>query len=203
MKQLPTMNNIVKQFSNYSLWIVLLFLCFLIQFLHLEPVFRFDRQLIEQGQIWRLISGHLSHLNWTHFSLNMLGIGIVAIFFAGYQSPRYWIMAILFIALTSSIGMLLDHQLDRYVGFSGVLHGLFIIGGRLEMSRYKLSGVMVLLVLVVKLVWEQLYGAMPGAESMIEGRVALNSHLYGAIAGAIYLLITSRVLMKKQTDKAT
>jgi len=169
--------NIIKLFGNYYLWIVLLFLCFLIQFFQLEAVFRFDRPLIMQGEVWRLLSGHLTHLNWTHFLLNMAGVGMIAFFFSHYRPPRYWGIAIIFIAIMTSAGLLLDQQLDRYVGFSGVLHGLFIIGGRLEMTRYRLSGIVVLLVLVGKLMWEQFYGAMPGSEMMIDGRVAVNSHL--------------------------
>ncbi len=191
-------NSIMNSFNklrNLNLWIVLIFLCFLIQFFSLSAVFRFDRELIGQGEIWRLISGHLTHLNWTHLVLNMLGVAIVAIFFSNYQSTRYWLLAMLFIAISSSLGMLIDGQLERYVGFSSVLHGLFIIGGRLEMSRYKLSGIMLLAVLIAKLLWEQLFGAMPGSESMIEGHVALNSHLYGAIAGALYLLLTSHFVV--------
>ena len=189
--------NIIKLFGNYYLWIVLLFLCFLIQFFQLEAIFRFDRQLIMQGEVWRLISGHLTHLNWTHFLLNMTGVGMVAFFFSHYRPVSFWGMAIIFIAIMTSAGLLLDQQLDRYVGFSGVLHGLFIIGGRLEMTRYRLSGIVVLLVLVGKLMWEQFYGAMPGSEMMINGHVAVNSHLYGAIAGAVYLFLSEWPVDKK------
>jgi len=187
MTQLIDM-NIMHKLRSYKLWIVLLLLCFLIQLLHLSPLFRFDRQLIEQWQIWRVISAHLTHLNWSHYLLNMAGLGMVAVFFSNYRSTAYWIGALFFISLVCSAGMLVDNQLDRYVGFSGVLHGLFIIGGRWEMQRYKLSGVMLLVIIIGKLIWEQVYGALPGSESMTGGRVAINAHLYGALGGAIYLL---------------
>ena len=187
MTQLIDM-NIMHKLRSYKLWIVLLLLCFLIQLLHLSPFFRFDRQLIEQWQIWRVISAHLTHLNWSHYLLNMAGLGMVAVFFSNYKSTAYWIGALFFISLVCSAGMLIDNQLDRYVGFSGVLHGLFIIGGRWEMQRYKLSGVMLLVIIIGKLIWEQMYGALPGSESMTGGRVAINAHLYGALGGAIYLL---------------
>ena len=186
MTQLLPM-KILHKLRAYKLWLVLLILCFLIQLLHLEPRLRFDRQLIEQWQVWRLITGHLTHLNWSHFLLNMAGLSMVAIFFSSYKSTRYWIDALLFISLVCSVGMLLDNQLDRYVGFSGVLHGLFIIGARWEMKHYTASGAVLLVIIVGKLIWEQRYGALPGSESMTGGRVAINSHLYGAIAGAIYL----------------
>ncbi len=188
--------NILFKLRNYKLWLVLFILCFVIQFLQLEPMLRFDRQLIEQWQLWRIISGHLTHLNWNHLLLNMAGLVMVAVFFSAYKTTVYWLGALFFISLLCSIGLLLDNQVDRYVGFSGVLHGLFIIGARWEMQRYKLSGMLLIAVIVGKLIWEQVYGALPGSESMTGGRVAVNAHLYGGIAGAIYL-INLRGLFKK------
>ncbi|RDH82420.1 MAG: rhombosortase [endosymbiont of Galathealinum brachiosum] len=180
--------NILYKLRSYKLWLVLFILCFFIQALHLEGFFRFDRQLIEKWQFWRLISGHLTHLNWSHFLLNMAGLSMVAIFFSSYKSTTYWIEALLFISLVCSVGMLIDNQLDRYVGFSGVLHGLFIIGARWEMTRYKVSGVVLLTIIIGKIIWEQIFGALPGSESMTGGRVAVNAHLYGAVAGVLFVL---------------
>ena len=180
--------DILYKLRSQKLWLVLFITCFFIQISGMEAIFRFDRQLIEQWQVWRLISGHLTHLNWSHLLLNMAGLLMVVIFFSGYQSNLYWMQALLFISLLCSVGLLLDNQLERYVGFSGVLHGLFIIGARLEMQRYKISGLVLMAIIIGKLVWEQMVGALPGSESMAGGRVAINAHLYGAMAGAIFLL---------------
>jgi len=180
--------SILYKLRSHKLWLVLFIVCFFIQIFNMQAVFRFDRQLIEQWQVWRVISGHLTHLNWSHLLLNMAGLLIVALFFSQYRSDRYWIGALLFISLLCSVGLMVDNQLERYVGFSGVLHGLFIIGARWEMQRYKTSGVVLMLIIVGKLIWEQMFGALPGSESMVGGRVAINAHLYGAIGGAIYLL---------------
>ena len=180
--------DILYKLRSHKLWLVLFIACFFIQVLHLQPELRFDRQLIGQWQVWRLISGHLTHLNWGHLLLNMAGLIMIAVFFSAYRSNRYWVGALIFISLLCSVGLLMDNQLERYVGFSGVLHGLFIIGARWEMQRYKISGVVLLLIIIGKLLWEQMFGALPGSESMAGGRVAINAHLYGAIGGALYLL---------------
>ncbi len=172
---------------SYKLWLVLFILCLVIQMLDLQPLFRFDRQLIEHGQIWRLISAHLTHLNWTHFALNMAGLSLIAAFFSSYKSTQYWLGALFVIAIICSAGLFLDNQLSRYVGFSGVLHGLFIVGGRWEFRHHKLSGAVLLIIIVGKLIWEQMHGALPGSGSMIGGSVAVSSHMYGAIGGVIYL----------------
>jgi len=181
--------KILYKLREYKLWIVLFLLCFLIQFFQQAPLFRFDRHLIEQWQLWRLISAHITHLNWSHFALNMAGLIMVALFFSHYKSDIYWLQALLFIAIFCSMGLLLDQQLNRYVGLSAVLHGLFIIGGRWEMQRYKLSGIMLLVIIIGKLIYEQMHGALPGSESMTGGRIAINSHLYGAVAGGVFLLM--------------
>ena len=194
------MTVILQQLGRYKLWLVLMGLCLFMQMFHLEGGFRFDRQLIEQWQVWRVLTGHIVHLNWAHLMLNMAGLFMVMVFFAHYQSNAYWSGALVFMALFCSAGLLLDMQLDRYVGFSGVLHGLFIIGGRWEFKRYKISGGVLLTLIVFKLLWEQLYGALPGSESMSGGKVAVNAHLYGAIAGAIYLLISETINIKRLKD---
>jgi len=184
------MKDMLQGLQVHKLWLLLIILCFALQFLQINAAF--DRSLIEQGEAWRLLSGHFIHLNWSHFGLNMAGVLMVAVFFANYQSSTYWLRAIVFIALLCSAGLMLDMQLNRYVGFSGVLHGLFIIGAWFEMRRYKLSGVVLLVLIVAKLIWEQVFGAMPGSEEMTGGRVAVNAHLYGAVAGGVYLMIAGK-----------
>jgi len=185
------MTDMLQRLQVHKLWLALIALCFLLQFMQNSAAF--DRSLIEQGEVWRFLSGHFTHLNWSHFGLNMAGVFMVMVFFANYQSNVYWLGAIVFIVLLISVGLMLDMQLNRYVGFSGVLHGLFIIGARFEIRRYKLSGVVLLVLIVAKLIWEQLYGAMPGSEEMTGGRVAVNAHLYGAVAGGLYLMFTGKL----------
>lgn len=165
--------------------------CVLVQWLDLVEVLRFDRQLIQQGEVWRLLSAHFTHAGNSHLAMNLAGVLIVMLFFSSYAGVYYWILAIVFISLLTSLGLWVDQQLFWYVGFSGVLHGLFVLGGYHEYQRYKLSGVLLLLVIVLKLLWEQLVGALPGSASLAEGKVAVNAHLYGALAGGLFLgLIT-------------
>jgi len=176
---------------HQKLWLLLVVLCLALQWFQLDTAF--DRSAIQQGEVWRLLSAHITHLNWNHFWLNMAGILVVMLFFSHYQSTMYWLGAIIFVSLFCSAGLMLDMQLNRYVGFSGVLHGLFLIGARYETCRYKLSGMVLWVLIVAKLMWEQLYGAMPGSEEMTGGRVAVNAHLYGAVGGVVFLLLHEKV----------
>jgi len=171
-----------------GLWLLVLGLCFVLQLVPAEAVY-FERQAIVQGELWRLLSGHFVHLNWSHFALNMAGLFMLWLFFRHYQRQVDWLRAILLIALLCSAGLYADGQLASYVGFSGVLHGLFILGALYERRRYPLSGWVLLGLLLGKLLWEQWQGALPGSEAMSGGRVAVNAHLYGALAGLLYYLL--------------
>jgi len=76
------------------------------------------------------------------------------------------------------------------VGLSGVLHGLFIYGAIREMRFYPVSGYILLLLLTGKLFWEYMNGALPGSEQMTGGRVLVEAHLYGAVAGLVAVVLT-------------
>ncbi len=184
------------------LWLLLIGLCFVLQLLPAEAVY-FERQRIAQGELWRLLSGHFVHLNWSHFSLNMAGLFMVWLFFRRYQSQAHWMLAIVLIALLCNAGLYADGQLATYVGFSGVLHGLFVMGALYERKRYPLSGMVLLGLLLGKLVWEQWQGALPGSEALSGGRVAVNAHLYGALAGLLYYLLGTLLKSQKQKQKKT
>ena len=175
---------------QYGFWLLLFVVCLLVQLLAWNDTLRFDRALIEQGQWWLLITGHVAHLNWNHFWLNMGGLLIVAVFFRRYCTVPNWFSLLLFSSLLISLALyVFNTELQRYVGMSGVLHGLFIVGAWYEMRSYPKSGAVLLVLVIGKLIWEQFTGALPGSEAMTGGHVVVDAHLYGAVAGAFYLLL--------------
>ncbi len=178
------------QLRSLILWMVLLLACVLFQWLDLSNLLRFDRQLINDGQWWRLISGNLVHLGWSHLWLNMAGLALVAVFFSPYYRLREWLLLLLLTSLFVGLGLyFFNPKLLWYVGLSGVLHGLFIAGGWQEYRRYGKSGGLLLALIVGKLIWEQLVGPMPGSEAASGGRVMVDAHLYGAIAGVVFIVL--------------
>lgn len=185
----------MKQFLQnrsgvYGFWILLVITCVALQWAGLESVLRFDRDLINQGQWWLLLTGHLVHLGWNHLWLNMAGVLMIVIFFSRYGSLLQWLSLLLLAMTVTGLGMyVLNTDLFWYVGLSGVLHGFFVVAGGYEFRVYPKSGVLVLLVIFTKLVWEQLYGALPGSASMAGGEVMVDAHLYGALAGVLFLLL--------------
>jgi len=177
-----------KRLRGLILWGVLFLLCVMLQYFELPRLLRFDRHLIDAGQWWLIITGNLVHLGWHHLWLNMAGLMLVAVFFSPYYRFSEWLILLLLSSLFVGGGLYwFNPELIWYVGLSGVLHGLFIAGGWQEYKRYGKSGALLLLLIVGKLLWEQIMGAMPGSEAVSGGRVMVDAHLYGALAGGVFV----------------
>lgn len=148
---------------------------------------RYQRNSILEGEFWRLLSGHMVHLGWNHLWLNLAGLGLIWALTGDTFTYLGWWLLILFCAVFVAFGLLLfNPELQWYVGLSGVLHGLLLAGLLARLLTEGGSNVLLLLlVLALKLVWEQLFGSLPGSESGIGGKVVVDAHLYGAIGGAV------------------
>ncbi|UCB53985.1 MAG: rhombosortase [Thiotrichales bacterium] len=188
--EVPIKNRISAQW-NHVLWLFLFVLCFSLQSAGMINTLQFDRELIDQGHYWLLLTGHLVHLNWMHWALNMAGLIIVAVFFSLYGNIIDWLFVLLFSAIVIGLGLYWFHpELVWYVGLSGVLHGLFVYGAIREIRFYPISGYVLVALLSGKLFWEYMNGPMPGSEEMTGGRVVVEAHLYGAIAGLTAIFLT-------------
>lgn len=147
---------------------------------------RYERDAIAAGEAWRLLSGHLVHLGWSHLGLNLAGLALVWYLVGDALTPRRWAV----VAVASVIGIdlgfwWLEPQLEWYVGLSGALHGLLAAGlvagwNRIGAQPWLLCGA-----LLAKLAYEQVAGPIPGSQTSTGGTVITAAHLYGAIAGGL------------------
>ena len=151
---------------------------------------RYDRGAILDGQWWRIVTGNVVHLGWPHLLLNLAGLFLVWLLFRRTLTTLNWMVVTLASAAAVGVGLLLfDPALQWYVGLSGVLHGLFAAGvvSSLYVGNHGDWWLMVLF--IVKISWEQLVGAMPGSAEIAGGSVIVDAHLYGAVGGAITMLL--------------
>jgi rhomboid family GlyGly-CTERM serine protease len=145
---------------------------------------RYERHaVLDAGQYWRLLTAHLVHLSYAHAALNLGGLALVPALFPRHFSTRSWVVIALASAMAIDVGFVWNEpQLQWYAGLSGVLHGALAAGAiawwRKE-SKVLASALTV--VLVGKLIWEQVFGALPLSGDM---PVVVAAHLYGAIGGA-------------------
>ncbi|HUI59614.1 MAG TPA: rhombosortase [Steroidobacteraceae bacterium] len=145
---------------------------------------RYDRVGLAQGQWWRLVTGHLVHLDLGHAVLNSLGLLLMWALFARDYRPAQWLMIVLAAMAAIDAGLWLrDSTVAWYVGSSGVLHGVMVAGTLAHLRRGDLDGWLLAVFIVVKLVYEQTAGALPFSDS--HAGVVVDAHLYGAAGGAL------------------
>jgi rhomboid family GlyGly-CTERM serine protease len=151
---------------------------------------RYDRELLQTGEWWRLLSAHFVHLDLEHAVLNSLGVVLMWALFARDYPPGRWLAIYLGSALVVSAGLwYFSPQIDWYVGASGALHGVMTAGTVAHMRRGDLDGWILAIFIVLKLTFEQFSGALPFADSP---DTVVNAHLYGAIGGVVLALIPWR-----------
>jgi rhomboid family GlyGly-CTERM serine protease len=151
---------------------------------------RYDRTALAQYQGWRLISAHLVHLSVWHALLDSAGLVLIWSLFAREFSPRRWLGILLGSALAIDAGLwFLTPTVDWYLGASGVLHGALAAGAVAWYRRGDAMGAAVLVLLVAKLIYEQLHGTSVLAEGL---PLVPQAHLYGALGGLIGMVIGGR-----------
>lgn len=158
---------------------------------------RYEREAILGGQIWRLVTGNLVHLGWSHLLLNLAGLGLIWALFGQALSTRVWAAVFMMCALGVGLGLLLlNARIGWYVGLSGVLHGFFAAGAVATRDIKPGTKALILGLFGSKLLWEQVYGSLPGTTAAAGGgNVIVDAHLYGAITGIVLggiIVLTAR-----------
>jgi rhomboid family GlyGly-CTERM serine protease len=164
------------------------------------PAWRYDRAAILDGEAWRLVTGHLLHADVHHLGWNVFGVLLVWFLFARDYTPRQWLAILLASTAVTSAGfLLLEPELEWYVGFSGVLHGCMAAGlvAWLRSTRDPLTWLVAGL-FAAKLAWEHFQGALPFTAGTLSLPVVHEAHTYGAIGGVLAALGLGRGRRSRQ-----
>jgi len=166
---------------------------------NLTQLLRYDALTISENyQYWRLFTAHFTHLGWSHLWLNVAGLMMIFIFFAACLSTRYWIISFLIASICISILIyFFNPEIRWYVGLSGVLHALFILGGIADIRTRKWEGISFTAIVLAKVIYEQFTGPLPGSEEAAGGPVLVDAHFYGAMMGLILALPLIRNQLKQ------
>jgi rhomboid family GlyGly-CTERM serine protease len=155
---------------------------------------RYERAAVAGGQWWRLITAHLVHLDLEHAVLNALGLVLMWSLFARDYRPGQWLAIVIATFAGIDAGLYFhDTNVDWYVGASGALHGVMTAGTLAHVRRGDLDGWILAVFIVVKLIYEQVSGALPFSQSGVP--VVVNAHLYGALGG-----LAMAAIMKPRRD---
>jgi len=156
---------------------------------------------IARFELWRLLTATFCHSNFNHLLINIAGLIITLFLFSDtFKSRRIWPLLVfnsLFIGLAL---FFFEPNVIWYVGLSGVLHGLFSYGVLSDIGNKDRWGYLLGSGFLVKIIYEQIYGAPQSTLDLIAAPVLVNAHLYGALAGAIFYL-TEYALAKNRRNK--
>ena len=151
-----------------------------------RELLRYERVAIAEGEYWRLLSGHFTHLGYPHLALNLAGLLLVWLLVGRLYSTRRWLLvAAVSIAVMDAGFWFVDTEMRWYVGLSGLLHGLLLAGAVAGIRSLPVESIVITAVVVAKLAYEQIVGPLPGSESVAGAAVVVNAHFYGAIGGAL------------------
>ena len=147
-----------------------------------RELLRYDRAGLAAGQWWRLLTGHIVHLDLEHAALNSLGLVLMWALFARDYKPWQWVLILVTAIATIDAGLWLrDSTVAWYVGSSGALHGVMAAGTLAHLRRRDLDGWILAAFIMVKLAFEQGSGALPFSDS--SAGVIVDAHLYGSLGG--------------------
>lgn len=151
-----------------------------------RELLRYDRSAILHGEVWRLVTGNFVHLGAGHLAEDMAGALLLWLLFAdvfpGWRTPAVVLAGSLAVGLGLLVG---DPGLEWYVGISGALDTLWAAGALGLIRRQDRFGWVLAGFLLVKLTYEQIFGALPFSTVTSGGPVIVDAHLYGALAGAL------------------
>lgn len=156
----------------------------------------YERQAILEGELWRLVTGHLVHFSSLHLAADLLVFGGAGLLIEREQGGR---AAYLYLTTAGVIGcalLLFEPQLDRFGGLSGLAYGSVVY---LAMSNLRRRGsgsaiaLVVLTVLPLKLVIDcvQPISILSGLEFQPFVSVPL-SHLVGVLTAGACFISTSK-----------
>ncbi len=145
------------------------------------------------GELWRIFSGHLIHLNWQHLGLNILGLVLCQFLF---RLPwQHLLGTAVLAAMLIACGLYLWTTYTYYLGLSGVLHAWLIVGALYSLTRTGENHLptlawTVIVLLTGKVAVEHLHSLDVSSatymEQFIESPVVTEAHFLGLVAGIIY-----------------
>jgi rhomboid family GlyGly-CTERM serine protease len=163
----------------------------------ISGLLEFDRQLIAEGELWRLLTCHLVHWSSAHFLLDTIVFLALGITFEPNIGRRYFLV-LLCAGLCISLALLLfQPDMIRYRGISGLINTQLLLGCGLALLDEKTGKTAALLysgifcLHTLKLLFEQLTNGSifhTGALGQM-GEFTPLAHLVGALIGISVLAV--------------
>jgi len=162
------------------------------------------------GEPWRVLTGHLVHINWPHALVNAAALWIVARLFATDLDARRQVAVLALSAVAISVALACFYPtIAWYRGLSGALHGLFFAGSvkwllaerphtwqRLALPMALLLGGW------IKVIAEQPGGATTTHAEWLDAAVVPQAHLVGALCGTMLGALFAATNPRREEQRA-
>ncbi|PJC85385.1 rhombosortase [Vibrio sp. HA2012] len=171
----------------YLALLLISIIVFLLQLPELQSLAEWNKELIKQGQWWRILTGNYTHTNLPHMGMNLLALWLMGNLFR--PAVKNLLSVLSLISAIVGITLLLS-SMQIYLGLSGILHGIFAYYALKEALSGRQSSWLLVAGISIKIGWEQWYGASADTASLIGARVAIEAHLIGGITGGLLTIVT-------------
>lgn len=180
--------------QGWPIWFWLVLTAALLLWPDSTAVLRYQREAVEQGAWWRLLTANMAHGNCWHWVLNAASAGFQFWLFQGLGSKRSWWLVSLICLPANVLGMhWFSPGVTWYVGMSGALYGTAVVGGLLLLAnREWLVGGVLSAYLLGRILYEQFGASTAELAELITIPVAVDAHLWGLVTG--YLLAAALLL---------
>ena len=168
----------------------------------LNNLLEFNRELVNQGELWRIFTSQFVHANWAHLGLNASGILLIWLLHGEYTSPTRYAFNTSALALWCGLGVYwFCPGIHIYTGLSALLHGVIIWGAVKDITVGLKSGYLLFIGVWIKIAFEQFSGPSTDIEKLIDSTVAVDAHLIGVIGGTLLAIPLAIELFKKNFKK--
>lgn len=154
----------------------------------LFPLLSLEPTKVSTGELWRLLTANLVHFGWLHTLMNAAALLLCALAFFTEYSLKKFSLLLLWCCACVGVGIYcFNPEYSPYAGLSGAIHGLIVAGLLLSRAYPVWIRVIALGLVVAKLVQENSadYEATD-LQALLPVAVAVESHLYGAVAGLVF-----------------
>ena len=176
--------------KKHSLLVAIIALLAILAYLlndDIDSLFVYQYQLIIQGELWRIFTGHFLHTNGIHLLLNLAALILLWALHGHFYNLKNYSLLFITSALICSAGLFyFSPEINQYVGLSGVLHGIFVFGAIMDIRHKDKTGYLLFIGVWLKIAHEQFYGASKQVSTLIDANVAIDAHLWGAVGGLIF-----------------
>ncbi len=197
MKSLVDSRNvhtIKRDFIGIAIFLVVIWVVFALdRFLPLEKYGLVPRDM---GGLIGIIAMPFLHGDFGHLMGNTIPLAVTLFLLAGSRADSGAIVVL--ITLLGGLGLWLFGRTALHIGASGLVFGLIAFHIFAGIFEKRLSSIIITLIVGATYAGVLLKGVIPGQQG-----VSWDGHLFGAIAGGLVALVTSKLLQDSQSTSSS